>query len=511
MSISSSDDYENIENQHIANFMETEDVKSALENLHVHVQEMEKFAPIFKGYKGMYTTMNNEVGNRLSMHAQSVMDHADHWDKSLKSSVVRTSNDITVHATSFIEQYSEIVNHVNNEDWDAVIKQLDTFKQDANTNKQEIDNLIPHLNDFRSMLSQDIRSFESDLRDVTAIVNAEIASLDIEISVINTEIARLHKEIEITPGEHLDVIRLLKAYILDYEQQLEDKKNERLKKEQMKNSVATMSTHVSDFKSTLEKASDSLEPIINHWLIVTAKFQTLSEEISKVNLDVKEYALHQLKTVHDNWKDIDQFRKRLIVDIPDQPLLFAFYAPATQFVYNDKGTGSHQDGTVWRTPPIEGFKSVGDYAQGNYDLSTGKVIVLASNDKPNTQNPVLKDPTDYELIWADHKSDGDMDGSFWKPLCSQGYTSLGHVATPNYNKPNTTQVTCVRQDFVAETSIGDLIWSDKGSGARTDVSLFMMNSETNILSSGSFHAQPQYDFIVGQAFGLKMGTFHILH
>ena len=48
----------------------------------------------------------------------------------------------------------------------------------------------------------------------------------------------------------------------------------------------------------------------------------------------------------------------------------------------------------------------------------------------------LKAPTSYRLIWDDKGSGANWDGAFWQPLCPSGYVGLGHLCSRNYNTPS---------------------------------------------------------------------------
>lgn len=147
-------------------------------------------------------------------------------------------------------------------------------------------------------------------------------------------------------------------------------------------------------------------------------------------------------------------------------------------VYRDNGSGATMDVTIWRPIPDPGFFILGDYAQGDYvDAAQGQAItVKAINDDPD--NPLIKVTTTCSLVWNDHGSKGP-DGSIWLPTAPPGYVAVGCVGTYGYTAPPLETYACLRQDQLERTQVGALIWKDRKSGAKLDVSLYSVVDVAN--------------------------------
>ncbi len=168
--------------------------------------------------------------------------------------------------------------------------------------------------------------------------------------------------------------------------------------------------------------------------------------------------------------------------------------------YDDKGSGADLDGSFYRPIAPNGWYTVGGYGQANYLPPVGpSLIVQVEDDDPN--NPALAAPTDYQLIWADHGSGANMDGAIWFPTPPSGYETLGFVAQEGYDKPVSSSYRCVRRDLVQPGIIGNLIWWDKGSGADTDVSTYMI-LDGNGNPTNCYFGQPNYSAPSGQVWVL---------
>ena len=85
---------------------------------------------------------------------------------------------------------------------------------------------------------------------------------------------------------------------------------------------------------------------------------------------------------------------------------------------------------------------------------------------------------EYSFIWSDSGSGADKDVSIWRPLeIESGYFPLGDVATSSHNKPNipALSVSAVVSDALAAPTGFTEIWNDRGSGANRDVRVMKMN------------------------------------
>jgi Insecticidal Crystal Toxin, P42/Vacuolar protein sorting-associated protein 62 len=167
-------------------------------------------------------------------------------------------------------------------------------------------------------------------------------------------------------------------------------------------------------------------------------------------------------------------------------LIIAFTS-SFQFRYNDKGTGSHKDGGFWQPIPPKGFYALGGVGVNNYSDINGNnwAICVKAADNPSKPDPIAF-PVDYSLIWADHGSGGQLDGSCWRPIAREGYVSLGDVFVAGYNKPSLQDVVCVRKDYTTIGACGSEIWNDQGSGAHTDIDVFAINSPQSVSIESQF-------------------------
>jgi len=147
-------------------------------------------------------------------------------------------------------------------------------------------------------------------------------------------------------------------------------------------------------------------------------------------------------------------------------------------VWDSRGSGAAV-GSFWRPAPapdlLPGYFPLGDLAVTGYDNVNGNRIVAVvcegetSNDGAS-QGKALSPPMDYERVWRDSHSGAAADCTVWRPLPPAGYVALGFVCSNGRDKPLLNAIRCVRKDLVIPAIVGDLIWDDKGSGARQNFS-----------------------------------------
>ncbi|XP_027918455.1 uncharacterized protein LOC114177325 [Vigna unguiculata] len=107
----------------------------------------------------------------------------------------------------------------------------------------------------------------------------------------------------------------------------------------------------------------------------------------------------------------------------------------------------------------QGFHMLGSYSQPNNKPLFGWSLV-AKDVSANTNNPTLKKPVNYTLVWNTGSLKIDQDGPIyvWLPIAPDGYKAVGHVVTNTTDQPSLDRVMCVRSDFTDQCETNNLIW-----------------------------------------------------
>jgi Vacuolar protein sorting-associated protein 62/Insecticidal Crystal Toxin, P42 len=136
-------------------------------------------------------------------------------------------------------------------------------------------------------------------------------------------------------------------------------------------------------------------------------------------------------------------------------LIIAF-VDSFQYRWCDRGSGQPDDGEYYHPLTKDSFKALGSIGLSGYYNPNGLEWIMVVKAKPGSN--ALVPPDSYELVWADHGSGANDDGSFWLPIPPTGYVALGIVAQAGYNEPGLDDVVCVREDLTVPGTAGSYIW-----------------------------------------------------
>lgn len=169
----------------------------------------------------------------------------------------------------------------------------------------------------------------------------------------------------------------------------------------------------------------------------------------------------------------------------NQPALEIGQSCTFNLQYKDQGSGGNRDISIYDPGLENGFRSIGSYAQGNYDHPHGCAMVVKAlaNNLPNGKPPLVS-PAGYDLIWKDEKSGAKMDGSIWQPRAPDSdYVCIGSVGQTGYQQPDIKGYACVHKCLVLTDSrpLASL-WTDEGTGATSQVAIYQMPVSQVILA-----------------------------
>jgi len=168
----------------------------------------------------------------------------------------------------------------------------------------------------------------------------------------------------------------------------------------------------------------------------------------------------------------------------NQPSLDTVRVCKYTLTYEDKGSGGDDDVSIYAPHAPAGYYVIGGYAQGDYHKTSACVIVVKpSSTTKNDVKALMVSPIDWDLVWTDEGSGADMDGSVWHPVSPDDeYVCIGSVGQAGYNKPLIPNYRCLHRCLLEKAKTVDYIWSDIGTGARQQVSLYKLRN------SGMFYA-----------------------
>lgn len=160
--------------------------------------------------------------------------------------------------------------------------------------------------------------------------------------------------------------------------------------------------------------------------------------------------------------------------------------------YWDRDSGARENLVVLKPRPSDGFYSFGHVPMDNYDVIQNPYDTdadwpsLITENLPYTitlrpkagKEHLLEKAIRFDPVWSDAGSGGRVDGHFFVPICPEGYSALGGLATSlksvRADDDNETgNFRCI-SDLVLESASWSpkAVWTDSGSGADKDGSLW---------------------------------------
>jgi DNA segregation ATPase FtsK/SpoIIIE-like protein len=153
--------------------------------------------------------------------------------------------------------------------------------------------------------------------------------------------------------------------------------------------------------------------------------------------------------------------------------------------WDDSGSGADLDGYFFLPDVGNSEYIIGGHASGKrsskYHCVT-TVSIAAGN--PEGTPPLLVAPADWKQIWKDSGSGAAKDGSFWTAIPpDNNYKCIGSVSQLFHNKkPNLPNYRCVHVSLTDKIVANNIIWSDKGTGADQQVSVFSLPATTSFIA-----------------------------
>jgi hypothetical protein len=158
-----------------------------------------------------------------------------------------------------------------------------------------------------------------------------------------------------------------------------------------------------------------------------------------------------------------------------------------KLIWSDKGSGADLDGFFFAPSAESSYYIIGGYASRKSDPNSKKCVISVRQSKnyPEGTPELLVSPSDWSLIWTDKGSGANKDGSMWNAVPpSKEYRCLGSVMQKGYKKPVLSNYRCVHSGLTKKIQNKSIVWSDKGSGADKDVTVFNLHNSKSFFAVG---------------------------
>ncbi len=155
-----------------------------------------------------------------------------------------------------------------------------------------------------------------------------------------------------------------------------------------------------------------------------------------------------------------------------------------KLIWSDSGSGADLDGYFFNPTLGNNEYMIGGHAsqkqRSKYHCVT---VVSLPASTPKGAPPLLVTPVEWKQVWKDSGSGATNDGSFWQAIPpDNNYKCIGSVSQLGHNqKPDLPAYRCVHASLTSKITTSSIVWSDKGTGADKQVTIFG-------LPTGSFTA-----------------------
>lgn len=156
--------------------------------------------------------------------------------------------------------------------------------------------------------------------------------------------------------------------------------------------------------------------------------------------------------------------------------------------WDDGGTGADLDGYFYIPTVSQSEYMIGGYASREEKSSDSCVLTVSEPaNNPQGTPKLLVSPMDWKQIWKDKGSGAKKDGSMWEAIPpDSNYKCLGSIPQSGYDqKPILPNYRCVHSSLTEKIVTNALIWSDKGSGANKEVTMFTLPNTGSFIAVGA--------------------------
>ena len=178
--------------------------------------------------------------------------------------------------------------------------------------------------------------------------------------------------------------------------------------------------------------------------------------------------------VHQDYSEIEAAERQYIIEELTYRLETEKICKQIQ-KWSDEGSGADKDGYFFIPSIKSNSFMIGGYGTQNRKKSNCVLTVSEPQNNPENTPALLMVPVDWKLIWTDKGSGALGDGSMWKAIPpDSNYKCIGSIPQSGYEKPVLSGYRCVHASLTEKIVTDSVIWSDRGSNADKQVTMFRL-------------------------------------
>ncbi|HHL0974222.1 TPA: HBL/NHE enterotoxin family protein [Bacillus cereus] len=346
-------------------YLGPEGLKKALEDTGSHVIVLDSYAltllksPQVKMDKSLFTEQKDkDLVDAVLQSQKNAQGNAKNWLDVLKPKLIDINQGIVNYGTKFDNYYQTIVDAVDAKDKETTKQGVERLYKSVQENKQNVDQLVIDLKNFRDKLVTDTNQFQDETTQMTASLEGKNAilpglrdSIEAYHSQVKASIAMIASGgVLCLEGIGFGVLTGVLAFsgvglpfailtgavaagatgagvalIVTGSNKLKDANNQiaqltmTLKETELQAAcLLEVSNQTKTFADTINLAIDSAQTLSDQWTTMGSKYQSLLNNIDEISPEALAFVKEDLKTAKDSWLNIKDYADTLYSKITIQ-------------------------------------------------------------------------------------------------------------------------------------------------------------------------------------------------
>ncbi|QWH86606.1 non-hemolytic enterotoxin subunit C [Bacillus mycoides] len=267
------------------------------------------------------SSINGDLQANMVQHQNDAQTNAIYWFDDLKPHMMKTIQNSVGYNDTFQASYNQLLAAIDQKDTVKLKNELEKLHNSILKNSQEVDGLLENLKTFRNKMAEDTSSFKDDsdqLKSILENTNAGIPHLQQQITNYNNTIKENYDKrggyIALSvfmPPVGIPLIVTAENNIKSAQQEIEQLKS-KISGAQAELVILTDAKNKTEhMTATIDTAITALENISNQWHTIGAKYDSLLENIDKINPEQFALIKTKLKIAKDSWQDLKNYADKL--------------------------------------------------------------------------------------------------------------------------------------------------------------------------------------------------------
>ncbi|MGE6599828.1 HBL/NHE enterotoxin family protein [Bacillus proteolyticus] len=299
--------------------------KEVMEKMGANILTMDSYAQTIRNQQqtdlSKIGSINGDFKTNMIQHQKDAQTNATYWLDNLKPDIMKTTQNSVNYNDTFQASYDQLLAAIDQKDTVVLKNELEKLYNSILKNSQEVDGLLEKLKTFRNTMAEDTRSFKEDsnqLKSILESTNAGIPLLQQQISNYNNIIKENYDKrggyiaaAVFMPPVGIPLIVTADKNIASAQQEIEQLKS-RISGAEAELVILTDAKNKTEHMTeTIDTAITALQNISNQWRTIGAKYDSLLNNVDRINPDRLALLKIDLKIAKDSWQDLKNYADKL--------------------------------------------------------------------------------------------------------------------------------------------------------------------------------------------------------